>query len=827
MALSIGELVGYLDLKDTDFSRKMVENRAKMKAFAADLPNTDGFENGLKKVGTALVGVGAGMFTLKGLAASLGPQLLAMVAPTLPALLIMPGAIAAIAGAMITWKLGADGVKKAFEALTPTLDKLKANVSATFEKGMAPAVQNLKGIIPQLTSGFQGVAGAISGVAVKFTEMLKQKASVVDLQAILNSSKLVVQNLGAAFAPIVQALLDIASVGANTFQGLTEGAGGLAQRFADFIRAAKESGQLHDWMQGGIEAIKSLVAFFGQLGSIVVGVFSALHAGGMGIGSWLGPAVTMLDAFVHSAEGQAAFTALGSAIALVGNTVSTVLKAALEAIAPVIPPLIDAFTQLIEGLPWGALTDALGLTGQLLGLVARFLAENMSWIEPLAIGYAILTAATWLLNYALDANPIGVVIIALVALVAVVQLVIENWSSIAGFFTDLWNTIWKWTSDRISDIRDFIVNTFNNIVSFFSGLGSSIATAFMAVLDWFASLPMKIGAFLLTLPGIVGNALLSAMQWGLNAIVQGVEWIIAAAIALPLRIIEAVATFGPMIVQWAIDAFVSLIATVVEWIVQLVAWFQTLPDRIIQAVVVFAIMLRDWIVGAFIELYNAAVQKAAELIDWVRGLPGRIVDGIRNLANMLGDAARNAWNAFKDGAVTVGSALLDWVRSIPGWIMDRLGDLGNLLLGAGKAIINGLLNGIKAAAGAVWDFVSGIGDKIASLKGPLPYDKTLLIPAGLAIMAGLHNGLVTGLAPVLDMVSGVADQLVTAFGGPTLSVGVNGAGASLVAPNGATGTPGDSSARPLVHIDNYHPPADASPDQVAVDLDWLAKSGGK
>ena len=46
----------------------------------------------------------------------------------------------------------------------------------------------------------------------------------------------------------------------------------------------------------------------------------------------------------------------------------------------------------------------------------------------------VATAAQWLLNAALDANPIGLTIIAVAALAAAVYEIYQHWAGIAGFF---------------------------------------------------------------------------------------------------------------------------------------------------------------------------------------------------------------------------------------------------------------------------------------------------------------------------------------------------------------------------------------------------------
>lgn len=57
------------------------------------------------------------------------------------------------------------------------------------------------------------------------------------------------------------------------------------------------------------------------------------------------------------------------------------------------------------------------LGGILLDVIG-YVKENASWLGPLAAGFGAVTAAVWLVNAALAANPIGIVVIAIAALVA-------------------------------------------------------------------------------------------------------------------------------------------------------------------------------------------------------------------------------------------------------------------------------------------------------------------------------------------------------------------------------------------------------------------------
>jgi phage-related protein len=94
------------------------------------------------------------------------------------------------------------------------------------------------------------------------------------------------------------------------------------------------------------------------------------------------------------------------------------------------------------------------------------------------------------------------------------------------------------------------------------------------------------------------------------------------------------------------------------------------------------------------------------------------------------------------------------------------------------------------------DFVGGIGDWIASHKGPKAYDMALLIPAGGWIMGGLSKGLRAEIPELQRTMSDITDTI--RVGGPRgVGVDVSGQVAVAGAPAAAavySGGPADGAA---------------------------------
>lgn len=442
-----------------------------------------GIENTISSVGRATAGFFQLALSISSLASGIGivMSLASALATMSGAALLIPGAIAAAGLAMATIKLGTDGIKKAFEGLKPTMDKLKSSVSATFEKGLQPAVSNLKTLIPQLTPGFQGIASAMSKVAVEATGFLKSSAGVNGLKSLLGSTKIIVENLGKAVAPLIAAFLRLAQVGAVSLAGLTEGAGAAAEKFNAFIQRAVDSGQVKAWIDGAIAAFKALGSILSDVGHILGSVFSALNDAGVGLGGTLGVIIHQIREFLDSAQGQEVLRSLASALKAVGDAVGKVLGVALKTLAPILPPLLSAFSQLATMVS-AFLIPVIEALGPPLLDIANFLAQNMSWLGPIIIAIGVWTAAQWLLNAALAANPIGLIIIGIAALIAGIILIIEN----LDFFRGIWDAVWKFCSDIITKVVDFIIGLWNGYWAFWGGIGQGIQNVWRFVCDWIA-----------------------------------------------------------------------------------------------------------------------------------------------------------------------------------------------------------------------------------------------------------------------------------------------------------------------------------------------------
>jgi phage-related protein len=339
-----------------------------------------------------VVSIGTSVTSLLPIVASLG-QLLATAAQ---AAALLPGALATIGAAGLVAKLAftgvADAIKetdpkklaeemkklappaqefvKAVRKLKDEFDGVIQGIQGAFFKGLDHKIDALaKLFLPALTHGLVDISTELNKVARNFIDVLISADSLGAVRSIMDSTVTVVHNLGAAFGPVLEALLDIADVGANVFAGLTSGAEKAAIKFRDFIAQAKESGKLKEFMLDGVDALKALWSILKDIVGIVGNIFRPLIEGTGELQTPLTELIKTFREFTASTGFVDFMRTLAGIFKQLGDAIGTVFKAALDALLPVLSEVLsklsDHMAKIIPDLV-PALVNLIGFFGDLL-----------------------------------------------------------------------------------------------------------------------------------------------------------------------------------------------------------------------------------------------------------------------------------------------------------------------------------------------------------------------------------------------------------------------------------------------------------------------------
>jgi hypothetical protein len=187
--------------------------------------------------------------------------------------------------------------------------------------------------------------------------------------------------------------------------------------------------------------------------------------------------------------------------------------------------LLPVLLQVSKALVWVAqamqpLTrNALALKILILVLTAAFIAYKIALI-PTVVWTNLATAATWLWNAAMDANPIMLVVLALAALVAALIIAYKR----VGWFRDIINTLWhaimtgaQWVWNWIKAnwpllvgilggpfgvAVALIITHFGRLKSFVLGVVQAIKDAFNGLVAFIKNVPGRIGGAIRKIPGV-------------------------------------------------------------------------------------------------------------------------------------------------------------------------------------------------------------------------------------------------------------------------------------------------------------------------------------
>ena len=450
------------------------------------------------------------------------------------------------------------------------------------------------------------------------------------------------------------------------------------------------AGILGSALQAVLPAVSELVGALGPLvAQLVAAVLPAVLEVASALGVALIPVIQAAGPLLSAVVGGLV-PALGQVVAVVGPLVSMLAKAlapvlvavgvAIGAVVRFLSPLIGLlvrFSPLILGVVGAvklynavvgvmrlvALAAALGQTTFLgaisaatLGVVRQRIATVASNVaqKAMAVWTKAAAAAQWLLNAAMSANPIGLVVVAIAALVAGLVL----------FFTktetgrQIWETVWGAIKAAAAAVADWFMNT---LVPLFAVAWEGIKAAASAVADWFMS------------------TLVPFLQAAWSAIAAGATWLYQNVIQ-PVwtgikTVIAVVATAILLYADYVVWVWRDVLAPVARWLYSAVI----LP--VWNAIKVAISVVANWIVNVAWPLIKSAWDAIAGATRWL----------YRNVILPV-------WNAIK-GAISV---VIDWIKNI-GWpaLQLTIKWIGDAFKWLYHNVVLPVWNAIRAAIDAV------------------------------------------------------------------------------------------------------------------------------
>lgn len=503
-----------------------------------------------------------------------------------------------IASAYVSLTTKMPGVKRDVEAELGKVDgegaggKIGDSLGRGITNRQAAIAGAVGGVFASIANQAAGALVGLVGDAVAASDATDKFAQTLDFAGLDTSSIDTAMTKARAYADAT--VYDLSTIQNTTAQLAANG----ITNYTDLTEAA---GNLNAVAGGNAETFKSVAMMltqtagqgklttenWNQLADAIPGASGRLQEALKTAGAYTGDFRTaMAKGQITADEFNAALLQLGTEPVAqeAAKSVTTMEGAVGNLQAAIVGGLSDAFTAIKP-----VLTDIInGLAG-----FVTFIQDNIDWIGPLALGIGIVagavaawTVAQWLLNVALTANPIGLIIVAIGLLVGAIIWLVQNWDTVVKFLTDVWNgfvswftgvmdgflawwnglwtAVWEW----IVSVWDTIVavvqlhfktlfniavgignaiqswwnGLWNGIASFFGGIWNGIINAIKNVQKAFGIVFNAIGDIVRgAFEGVVGivrgviNSIIDAVN-GVIGGINGVAGVIGDAIGINLHI---------------------------------------------------------------------------------------------------------------------------------------------------------------------------------------------------------------------------------------------------------------------------------------------------
>lgn len=443
----------------------------------------------------------------------------------------------------------------AIQGLRPAFAGLRLGVQQRLFVGLGAVIGTLAAAyLPVLHDGLGGIATALNTTAHALAGFLVAPQTLGDTATILGNVRAALVGLAPVGVAVGQIFRDLAAVGSSFLPGLASGLAGAAQRLADVVASARQTGQLGALIANGLSALSQLGQVLRNLASIVGSVFGALNASGTGFLGVLVALTGRLAAFFKSAEGMRMLDALAAMAATAGQVLSEVLGVALAQLAPLIVTLAPAFTQLVTQLG-SALVNAMIVAGPLLQQLAQFLADNATWLVPVVTSLGaliavtgplitvfnflvttvrVVTAAFHLFKLALLSNPFTAIALGITTLAV---LIITNWDTIKAVTLNVWRIVSDWVRDRVQAVIaavNWLGSLPGRVGAWFSGVYHGAVSALGDLVAWVRSLPGRI----LSALGDLGGLLVGGGRDMISGLIRGLGQAAAQVGRFLLRIVQ-------------------------------------------------------------------------------------------------------------------------------------------------------------------------------------------------------------------------------------------------------------------------------------------------
>ena len=672
-------------------------------------------------------------------------------------------------------------------------------------QGIGTAMENVKNRVAKAVQkvieavGVENIAGAINGFSSQFGKVGDAAASMVT-------------GVKGWFGKAAQAAQPLVSIWKSDFGQLgmyLKGLAANAQAFGgSLLDVVTNGGGLQNFLTGLNNIISPLVNWWIAL-TRNVSIFIGTLSDSGGVQAFLASLSELWKGLTQLGQGLSdavtGFLAVGQnggVAASIGQLVGDAFNAAA--------PFVEKLASTLHSLGDWAIGNGDAIRTIIAGIAGGFAAFKTASLISAAVtalksfdaAAKIAAAGQWVLNAAMNANPIVLVVTAIAALVSALVWVFTQtetgrkaWAAFTSFLSSAWQSV-----------VSFVTGLGQNIANFFT---QTIPNAIQSVIQWFQQLPSAIGTALSNLITSIGTWAVSFGQSALQAGQQFVSNIANFLTNLPATIAYWLAYGITFVVLWAAQLGSQAISAGQQFLTNLGTFLMQLPGNIWNWLTSTVASVASWAAQMGANALSAGSQFLSNVGTFISQLPSNVGSwlsgAISAAASFVGQMASNAVNAGSRFLSSIGS----YISQVPGRIgaglsgaisavgsfassmasgalragqqflsnlVNTLASIPGRMVSIGSQIVQGIINGITGSIGQVGSAIlGGVKDAIADVKNMLGIHSPSRLfrdqigrNIGLGLAQGISNSQAAVMASMNDMASGVAS---TRFTTPDVAAG--------------------------------------------------------
>lgn len=628
-------------------------------------------------------------------------------------------------------------------------------------QGIGTAMENVKNRVAKAVQkvieavGVENIAGAINGFSSQFGKVGDAAASMVT-------------GVKGWFGKAAQAAQPLVSIWKSDFGQLgmyLKGLAANAQAFGgSLLDVVTNGGGLQNFLTGLNNIISPLVNWWIAL-TRNVSIFIGTLSDSGGVQAFLASLSELWKGLTQLGQGLSdavtGFLAVGQnggVAASIGQLVGDAFNAAA--------PFVEKLASTLQSLGDWAIGNGDAIRTIIAGIAGGFAAFKTASLISAAVtalksfdaAAKIAAAGQWVLNAAMNANPIVLGVTAIAAFV----------SALVWFFTQTETGRKAWAA-----FTSFLSSAWQSVVSFVTGLGQNIANFFtqtipnaiQSVIQWFQQLPSAIGTALSNLITSIGTWAVSFGQSALQAGQQFLTNLGTFLMQLPGNIWNWLTSTVASVASWAAQMGANALSAGSQFLSNVGTFISQLPSNV-----------GSWLSGAISAAASFVGQMASNAVNagsrflssigsYISQVPGRIGAGLSGAISAVGSFA----SSMASGALRAGqqflSNLVNTLASIPGRMVS-----------IGSQIVHGIISGITGSIGKVGSAIlGGVKDAISGVKNFLGIHSPSRLfrdQIGRNIGLGLAQGISNSQAAVMSSMNGMASDIAsTRFTTPDVATG--------------------------------------------------------